>query len=180
MSVPAMRLVFVRRWPRPFFEHLAIPDGALARIAGNLEVLRQLQRVHRAGIFAEAAEHATGQVVREGCEDLVLRLRIALAADENQLFGARDRTKIASDAQGFIVIGIDVQTRSATVSLGDLGAVGRILLGSDLIRALVPECDAKAAPHVPQQNPTYPFLHRTYAPARHAEIGSPGLVNVLR
>ena len=56
-----------------FLQRLPIPDRALARIRRQLEILCQLQRVHRAGVLAQPAEHAPAQVVGEvGHEDVRL------------------------------------------------------------------------------------------------------------
>src|SRR3989442_652755 len=56
---------FVLRGPGAFLEHLPVPNGALPGIGCQLEVLGQLQRIHRAGILAKAAEHTAGKPVRK-------------------------------------------------------------------------------------------------------------------
>src|SRR5271155_4595905 len=81
-----------------FFEHLAVPDGAFAGVAGQLEILRQLERVHGAGILAEAAEHAAGCVVDEGGQLLAPGHLAALTGDYDQCLGASERAQIAGDA----------------------------------------------------------------------------------
>src|SRR5437016_5644313 len=54
-------LLFVPRGLRPALQRLPVPDGAFAAVICQLKVLRQLQRVRRAGIFAQPAEHAPAQ-----------------------------------------------------------------------------------------------------------------------
>src|SRR6266446_4328867 len=58
-------LLAVLRRLLTLFESLAVPDPAFPRVAGELEILRQLQGVDGTSVFAEAAEHAAAQVVGE-------------------------------------------------------------------------------------------------------------------
>ena len=41
-----------------FFEHLPVPDHALPGETRQFEILGQFDRIHRARILAQAAEHA--------------------------------------------------------------------------------------------------------------------------
>src|ERR1700733_7490224 len=50
---------------RTLLQHLAVPDRAFASVAGQLEILRQLQRVGRTSVLAQSAKHAAAQVVSE-------------------------------------------------------------------------------------------------------------------
>src|ERR1700722_19380259 len=50
---------------RTLLQHLAVPDRALASVAGQLEILGQLQRVGRTSVLAQSAKHAAAQVVSE-------------------------------------------------------------------------------------------------------------------
>src|SRR2546430_471529 len=59
------RLLTIQRRLGAFFQCLAIPDPALARIAGEFEILRKFECVYRTGILAQSAEHAAAQVVGE-------------------------------------------------------------------------------------------------------------------
>src|SRR3974390_3905934 len=47
--------VACRRWT--FFQSVPVPDRAFAAVIRPFKILRQLQRIGRAGIFAQAAEH---------------------------------------------------------------------------------------------------------------------------
>jgi hypothetical protein len=50
---------------RTLLERLEVPDHAFASVVRELEILGEFKGVGRASIFAEAAEHATAQVVGE-------------------------------------------------------------------------------------------------------------------
>src|SRR6266852_8519572 len=50
---------------RTLFERLEVPDHAFASVVRELEILGKFERISRASIFAQAAEHATAQVVRK-------------------------------------------------------------------------------------------------------------------
>ena len=53
---------------RPLLERLAIPDHAFAGVVREFKILGEFQRIGRASIFAQAAEHAATKVVGEGRE----------------------------------------------------------------------------------------------------------------
>src|ERR1035438_6630281 len=120
-----------------FFEHLAIPDGAFAGVAGQFEVLRQLERVHRASVFAQPAEHAAGCVVDEGRQLFALGLLVALAGDHDEVLRAGQRAQVAGNAQRLAVVRVDVEPRRAAIALADFGPLGRILLRVDTLGVLV-------------------------------------------
>src|SRR5882672_5231091 len=58
---------------RALFEPVSVPDGAFAREIRHLEILRQLQRIRRARILAQPAEHAPRSVIRKKGEHLAPR-----------------------------------------------------------------------------------------------------------
>ena len=86
-------------WAWAHFEAVAIPDGAFAGVVGHLEILRQFQAIGGAGVFAEAAEHAARSIVGKSGENFAPRGFVAMPADDDQVFRARQRAKIACDAQ---------------------------------------------------------------------------------
>ena len=73
------RLPFILRRLGTLFQHLAVPDGALTRVAGQLKILGQLERIGRTGILAETAKHAAAEVVGKIGELLAAGLLVALA-----------------------------------------------------------------------------------------------------
>jgi len=64
---------------RAFFQGLAIPNPALASVAGEFEILGQFERIHGTGVLAKAAEHAATQVVSEIGKFLAAGMFIARA-----------------------------------------------------------------------------------------------------
>src|SRR5438445_2283998 len=128
---------FVLRGPGAFLEHLPVPNGALPGIGCQLEVLGQLQRIHRAGILAKAAEHTAGKIVREICKVFTACLLVAFAADDDQGFRTCQRAQIASDAEGLSVVGIDVEPRRSAIALSHLRPLTWILLSIDVFRVLI-------------------------------------------
>src|SRR3990172_11374629 len=56
MTRSVCRLAGVADGGGAFFEQVAVPDGALAGVVGELEILRELEGVGGAGVFAAAAE----------------------------------------------------------------------------------------------------------------------------
>jgi len=139
MEMGNRKLFFVQRGLRTFFQCLAIPDPAFARIASEFEILSEFERVHRAGIFTEAAEHAAAQVVGEIRQLLAAGLLVAGAGDYDQILRAGQRAQIAGDAHGLVGIGVDVKPRRAAIALGHLRPLQRILLGIDLLGILIAE-----------------------------------------
>jgi hypothetical protein len=132
-------LLSVHRWQWTFFQSLSIPDHAFPGIAGEFEILGQLERIGGAGIFAEPAEHAPAKIVGKGREFLASRFLVAFAGDHDQVFRARQRAQVARDAEAFAGIRIDVQARRSAISLGHLWPFQRILLGVDLFGILISE-----------------------------------------
>src|SRR3989338_9233502 len=60
-----------------FLEQVAVPDGALAGVVGEFEILRELEGVGGAGVLAAAAEHAAGEGV--GKVGALLRVLLGVA-----------------------------------------------------------------------------------------------------
>lgn len=137
---------------RAFFESLAIPDPALARIAGQFEILSEFESVGGTSVFAKAAEHAAAQIISKVCKFLAASFFIALAGDHDKVFGACQRTEIAGNAHRLVGIGIDVETRGAAISLGDLWPFQRILLGVDFLRVLIAKRDAQTLQQIDEKN----------------------------
>src|SRR5437868_2001922 len=85
-SVPATRysvLFLIDRRLRALFQRLPVPDRAFTRVIRQLEILRQFERVRRTSVFAQSAEHAPAQVVRERGEFFAARLLVALARHDD-------------------------------------------------------------------------------------------------
>jgi hypothetical protein len=137
---------------RTFFQSLAVPDPALAAVAGQLEILRQFQRVGGTRILAQPAEHAAAQIVSEIGEFFSARFLVTLARDHNQVLRTRQCTQVAGDAHGLVGIWIDVQPGRSAVALGHSWPLQRILLGIDLFRILVAEGDFQSLQQVNQEN----------------------------
>jgi hypothetical protein len=130
-----------------YFEAVTVPDRALAAVCCELEILGQLEAIGRAGILAKAAEHAAGGVVGKRSENFAPRSIVAQPADNDQVLRARQRAKIARDAERFAGFRIDIQTRRAAIPLRDHRALERVLLRTDILRRLIP----KGKPHPFQQ-----------------------------
>jgi hypothetical protein len=143
-----MSLAFKGLRDGSFFKRLAIPDKSLAAETSEFEVLRQLDRVDRTGVFTEPAEHATREIVSEGCELLVFGFRVALTANDDQVFRARDRAQIARDAESFAGFRVDVETGRATITLGHVRTFGGILLCIQRAGSLASEGDREASEQV--------------------------------
>src|ERR1700688_3558769 len=97
-KTPALRkspdrksLARVSRWRGAFFQAMAVPDRALARVGCHLEVLRGLEAVGRASVLAKAAEHAARGVVGEVGQHFAASRVIAMPADHDQVFRAGQR-----------------------------------------------------------------------------------------
>lgn len=132
---------------------MPIPDRALARIRGHLEVLRELEAVGRAGVLAEPAEHAARSVVCEVGQHFSAGRVIAMPADDDQIFRAGQRAQVTRNAQRLARFRIHVQARRASVSLRDHRALKRILLRIDVLRMLRPEGQDHALPEIRQEQP---------------------------
>src|SRR6516162_10086114 len=89
--------VACRRWA--FFQSVPVPDRAFAAVIRHFKILRQLQRIGRAGIFAQPAEHAPRRIIRKRGQHLSPRRVVAFPSHHDQVFRARQRAKVASDAE---------------------------------------------------------------------------------
>src|SRR5713226_936572 len=137
---------------RTLFERLEIPDHAFAGVVRELEILGKFERIGRASIFAQAAEHATAQVVGEFHELFAAGFFIALAGNNDQVFRTSHCAQIAGNAESLVGVWIDVQPRRAPVALGNLRALQRILLGVYVLRMLISERHAKSLHQVQQKH----------------------------
>src|SRR6266436_2603709 len=137
-------LAGVARWCRALFEPVPVPDGAFAREIRHLKILRQFQRIRRARILAQPAEHAARSVIREKSEHLAPRRVIPLPAHHNQVLRARQRAQIAADAQRLARFRIIVQPRCAPVPLRHHRPLQRILLRHNVLGILRPKGDRQA------------------------------------
>jgi hypothetical protein len=122
---------------RPFFKHLPIPNLAFSIKRRHLEVLRQLQRVHRASIFTQPAEHAARSVVSEVREVLALRLGVAFRRNHDQLFRTSQSAKITRDTKRLRGFRVDIQPRRASIAFRNRGPFLRVLLSHHERRSLV-------------------------------------------
>src|SRR6266852_4275161 len=104
-----MYFLHVLRRSRSLLEHLPIPDSAFARIARQLEILRQFKCIHRTSILTEPAEHAAREVVGKSREVLAARLLVPHAVYHDQVFRTGQRVKIAGDTESLISAGIDIE-----------------------------------------------------------------------
>src|SRR6266849_2932594 len=133
------RLLSVNGGLRTLLERLEVPDHTFARVVRELEILGEFKGVGRTSVFAQAAEHATAQVVGEFQELFAAGFFIALAGYNNQIFRAGHRAQVAGNAESLVGIGVDVQPRRASVPLGYLRPLQRILLGVDFLGMLISE-----------------------------------------
>src|SRR5271157_4855871 len=114
---------------RTLLKRLAVPDHAFAGVVRELEILGEFERIGRASIFAEAAEHTAAQVVGKVRQLLAAGLFIALAGDHDQVFRTSQSAQIAGNAESLVGVWVDIQARRASVTLGGLRPLQRILLG---------------------------------------------------
>src|SRR5208283_1404515 len=145
-------LLFIDGGLRTFFERLAVPDHALAAEGGEFEILGKFEGVGRAGIFAQAAEHAAAQVVGKVDKLFAARLFIALAGDNDQVFRTSQSAQVTGNTEGLVGVWIDVQPRRASITLGYLRALQRILLGIDFLGILIAERHAESLNQVHHEN----------------------------
>src|SRR6266853_252538 len=138
------RLLSVHGGLRTLLERLEVPDHAFARVVRELEILGEFKGVGRASIFAQAAEHATAQVVGEFQELFAAGFFIALAGNNNQVFRAGHRTQVAGNAESLVRIRVNVQPRRAPVPLGYLRPLQGILLSINFLGMLISERHAKS------------------------------------
>src|SRR5437867_5978926 len=81
-----------------------------AVVHAQFEILRQFKRRSRTSVFAQAAEHAAGNI-EYICRQRLFSLRIALPADFDAMFRACQSAQIARDTQRLTGFGIIVQAR---------------------------------------------------------------------
>src|SRR5260370_23727647 len=137
---------------RTLFQRLEGPDHAFAGVVRELEILGKFERIGRASIFAQTAEHATAQVVGEFYELFAAGFFIALAGNNDQVFRAGHRAQVGGNRESLVGIGVDVQPRRASVALGYLRPLQRILLGVDFLGMLISERHAKSLHQVHQKH----------------------------
>jgi hypothetical protein len=138
-------------WRRAYFEAMAIPDCAFAGVGGHFEILGEFEAIGWAGVFAEAAEHATRSIVSEMREDFAAGGVVALPAHDDQIFRAGQRAQIARYAKRFAGFRIDIQARGAAIAFGYHWALERILLGVNIFWRLITEGDPHAFEKVDQE-----------------------------
>ena len=138
---------------------MAIPDRTFAAVISHFKILRQFERVGRASVFAQATEHAARSIVGEGGQDLPARRIIAFPSHHDQVFGARQRTKIAADTKGFAGFGILIQPGGAAKTLCHHRPFQRILLRVDVFGELRPEGHAHSLQEIGLEDPLHKFFH---------------------
>jgi hypothetical protein len=136
-----------------FFQAVPVPDRTFARVGSHLEVLRELQAVGRASVFAKPAEHAARSVVGKVGQHFAAGRVIAMPADHDQIFWAGQRAQVARDTKCFASLRIHVQARRPAVPLRDHRPLQRILLGINILGVLRPESQAQALPEIRQKQP---------------------------
>src|ERR1700730_2720656 len=80
------RLFLILRRLRALLQHLAVPDGAFAGVAGQLKILGKLQRIGGTSVLAQTAKHAAAEVVGKVGEFLAAGVLISFAFEHNQDF----------------------------------------------------------------------------------------------
>ena len=148
----ARRLAFVLRRLRALFQRLAVPYPSLARVAGELEILGEFQRIRRARILAQPAEHAAAQIVGKVGEFLAAGLFVSFARNHDQMLGTRQRAQITRDAHGLVRVRVHVEPWRTSVTLGYLRPLQWILLGVNLFGILVAEGDLQPLKQVYQKD----------------------------
>jgi hypothetical protein len=151
-SARKFSLSLVQRGLWTFFQRLAIPDPAFARIAGEFEILRQFESVGGTRIFAQPAEHAAAQVVGKVGEFFAASFFVAFAGDDNQMLGTCQSAQVARNAHRLVSIGIHVQPWRTAVALGHLRPLQRILLGIDLLGVLIAEGNLQSLDQVHEKD----------------------------
>ena len=137
---------------RTTLECLAVPNHAFAGIVGKLEILGELECVSWASILAKSTEHAAAKIVSEVCEFFASGLLVAFAGNDDEMLGAGERAKIASDTECLVGICIHVEPRSTAVALSNLRPFQWILLGVNLFGILIAEGDGEAFDQVDQEH----------------------------
>src|SRR6185437_16575344 len=121
-----------------------LPDGALASVVREFEILSELESIGWTGVLAEATKHAPTQVVGEGGEFFTPCLLIAFACDNDQVFRTGQSTQVARNAECLVGIWINVQTGCPAVALGNLRPLQRILLSVNFLWILIAKGDTQA------------------------------------
>src|SRR6266478_5075542 len=142
------RLLSVDGGLRTLLERLEVPDHAFACVVREFEILGEFKGVGRASIFAQAAEHATAQVVGEFQELFAAGFFIALAGNNDQVFRAGHGAQVARNTESLVGIWVDIQPRRAPVPLGYLRPLRRILLSINFLGMLISERHAKSLDQV--------------------------------
>jgi hypothetical protein len=155
----ARELLLVLRRLRTFFQGLAVPDPAFSGVAGEFEILREFEGIDGACVFAEAAEHAAAQIIGKVGKFFAAGLFVARARYHDQILRTGQRAQIAGDAHGLVGIGIHIQPRRATVTLGHLRPLHGILLGIDFLGILIAEGNLQPLKQVDEKNFAEQVLH---------------------
>ena len=92
-------LLTVQGGLRTRLQGLAVPDHTLTIVAGEFEILRQLECVGRTSIFAQTAKHTAAQVIGKVNQFLAASLFIALAGHHDQVLGTSQSAQIARNAE---------------------------------------------------------------------------------
>src|ERR1700674_1018041 len=142
------RLLSVDGGLRTLLQRLEVPDHAFPRVVRELEILGEFKGVGRTSIFAQAAEHATAQVVGEFQKLFAAGFFIAFAGNNDQVFRAGHSAQVAGNAESLVGIRVDVQPRRASVPLGYLRPLQRILLSINFLGMLISERHAKSLDQV--------------------------------
>jgi hypothetical protein len=139
---------------------MAVPNRSFARVGGHLEILRKFEAIGRAGILAQSTKHAARGVVGERRQDFAPGRVVALPADDNQIFRAGQRAKIACNAQSFACFWIDIEPRRAAIPLRDHGPLQRILLRINVFGILRTEGQQQALPEIDHKHAANYFHHK--------------------
>jgi len=138
---------------------MPVPDRTLARIGSHFKILRQFKAVRGAGVLAKAAEHAARSIVRKIGEHFATGGIVAMPANHDQIFRARERAQIARDAKRFPGIRIHIQARRATITLRDHRPLERILLRINIFGVLRAEGQDHSLPEIREKQPLQDCVH---------------------
>ena len=87
-------LLLVNGGLRTMFKRLPVPDHTFAVVACQFEILREFERIGRACVFAQTAEHAATQIIGEVDQLFAASLFVALTGYDNQIFRTSERAQI--------------------------------------------------------------------------------------
>ena len=149
----------VSRRSRSLLEPMPVPDCAFTRVGGHFEILRELQTIGRASVLTKSAKHAARGVVCECRQDLTSRGVVALPANDDQIFRAGQRTKIASNAQRLAGFWIDIEAGRAAIALRNHRPFQGILLSIDVLWVLRAKGEQQALPEVHHKHPAKYLYH---------------------